>query len=437
VTQEVVDEDLVVHGSLPPTLHGLYTRNGSNPATGRSPHWFFGDGMVHGVRFDRGRASWYRNRYVATPLYEGRREFGEFDGAPGAAQSQSNVSVFAHGGRLLSLGEVGWPYEVSPDDLATVGPVALDGADGISLGPNVTAHPKRDPETGLLHFFGYGFTPPFLTYYVASADGRELLRAEEIPVGACTMIHDFAITETDVVFWELPVVFDLAAAASGSLNPFTWTPDYGSRLGVMPIGGDAGDLRWVEIENGYVFHGTNAHRAGDDIVLDVSRMDSVFDDGGDINESPSLLTRWTVGTGGDALTWSAETLSDIPLDLPEIDDRRTGRAHRVAWLVETYDADDGNLEFHGIGAYDVATGAVDRWTPGPAVQPNEVTFVPDSPDAGEGEGWLLTFVWDRATDTSALAVLDATDVTAGPVATVELPQRVPFGFHGTWLPEET
>ena len=437
VTEEVVTSELVVNGSLPSSLHGIYTRNGSNPATGRSPHWFFGDGMIHGVRFERGEAVWYGNRYVDTPMYREGREFGEFDGAPGAAQTQSNVSIFAHGGRLLALGEVGWPYEIAADDLSTVGPVELAGAGGISVGGNVTAHPKRDPATGLLHFFGYGFTPPYLTYYVASADGRELLRAEEIPVGAGTMIHDFAITESDVVFWELPVVFDLGAAAAGALNPFAWDPAYGSRIGVMAIDGAAADMRWVEIENCYVFHGTNAHRDGDRIVLDVSRMDSMFDDGGDLDDSPSLLTRWEIGTAGAELTWSASTLSDVPLDLPEIDDRFTGRSHSVAWLVETADTDEGNLEVNGISAYDVATGELDRWTPGPAQQPNEVTFVPDAPESGEGEGWLLTYVWDKATDASSLAVLDATDVSAGPVATVELPQRVPFGFHGTWLAGES
>jgi carotenoid cleavage dioxygenase len=31
-------------------------------------------------------------------------------------------------------------------------------------------------------------------------------------------------------------------------------------------------------------------------------------------------------------------------------------------------------------------------------------------------------------------ILDATDIGAGPVATVHLPRRVPFGFHGSWLP---
>ena len=179
VTEEVVATDLVVDGALPPSLHGLYTRNGSNPATGNSPHWFFGDGMNHGVRFERGQATWYGNRYVDTPMYREGREFGDFDGVPGYGETQSNVSIFAHGGRLLALGEVGQPYEVSPADLSSVGPVDLS-VDGMALGPNVTAHPKRDPATGLLHFFGYGFTPPYLTYYVASADGLSLVHREDV-----------------------------------------------------------------------------------------------------------------------------------------------------------------------------------------------------------------------------------------------------------------
>jgi len=440
VSEEIEATELVVRGSLPSSLHGLYTRNGSNPSTGNSPHWFFGDGMVHGVRFEKGKAAWYGNRYIGTPMYADGREFGDFEGIPGFEETQANVSVFAHGGRLLALGEVGWPYEIDPIDLSTIGATDLSG-DEFSLGGNVTAHPKRDPATGFLHFFGYGFTPPYLTYYVASADGQELIHRTDIPVDAGTMVHDFAITDRDVIFWELPVLFDLGAAAAGAINPFAWDGDYGSRVGVMPLGGTGDEIRWVEIENGYVFHGTNAFRDGDRVVLDVSRMNSMFDEGSDLNDSLSFLTRWEIDTGGAELTWSATRLSEIPLDLPEIDDRFTGREHSVAWLVETNDTAEGNLEFNnlefnGISAFDVASGVLDRWTPGPAVQPNEVTFVPESDSSGEGEGWLLTYVWDKATDSSALAVLDATDVSAGPVATVELPQRVPFGFHGTWLAGE-
>ena len=46
----------------------------------------------------------------------------------------------------------------------------------------------------------------------------------------------------------------------------------------------------------------------------------------------------------------------------------------------------------------------------------------------------MSFVHDDATNETVLAVLDATAVTAGPVAEVVMPQRVPYGFHAAWVP---
>ena len=85
-------------------------RNGSNPRSGTSPHWFLGDGMLHGVRIERGKAVWYRNRWVRTPLMEAGHRLRR--SIPGGTNNQSNVAVVHHAGRLLTLGEVGWPYEL-------------------------------------------------------------------------------------------------------------------------------------------------------------------------------------------------------------------------------------------------------------------------------------------------------------------------------------
>ena len=54
----------------------------------------------------------------------------------------------------------------------------------------------------------------------------------------------------------------------------------------------------------------------------------------------------------------------------------------------------------------------------------------------EGEGVIMTYVYDKAENSSSLVVLDARDVAAGPLARVKMPQRVPYGFHATWIPNE-
>jgi carotenoid cleavage dioxygenase len=361
---------------------------------------------------------------VRTPLL-GRGDIlgGGGSGPPGGANNSSNTSVVSYGGRLLSLQEVGFPYELSAADLGTIGPFDFGG----TLTTAMTAHPKRDPATGLLHSFGYGFVPPFLTYHVSDPSGV-VLRSEVVDVGASTMIHDFAITEQDVVFWELPVLFDLQAALRGEL-PFRWDPSYGARVGVMPLGGPATAMRWVEVPPVYVFHGTNAWREGEDVVLDVSVLATMFRDGGD--GGPLGLHRWRIGTGGQTLTFSSERLTERHIDLPTIDPRRLGRAHRYAYYVPTRD-ELGGFEFGGVVAWDAARQRADVWDPGQRFAGGEPLFVPDGP--GEADGWVLVFVYDKAEGTSHLALFDATAVAAGPVARVRLPRRVPFGFHGCWIP---
>jgi carotenoid cleavage dioxygenase-like enzyme len=67
VADEVLCVDLAVRGALPKELTGTYVRNGANPRPGSEPaHVFLGDGMLHGLRLENGRARWYRNRWVRT-----------------------------------------------------------------------------------------------------------------------------------------------------------------------------------------------------------------------------------------------------------------------------------------------------------------------------------------------------------------------------------
>jgi carotenoid cleavage dioxygenase len=63
----------------------------------------------------------------------------------------------------------------------------------------------------------------------------------------------------------------------------------------------------------------------------------------------------------------------------------------------------------------------------------EAVFVPRPGATIEDDGWLVTFVYDQKSQTSELIVLNAQDVTSQPVARVLIPQRVPYGFHGTWI----
>jgi carotenoid cleavage dioxygenase len=418
VARETEAFDLAVLGTLPADLDGLYVRNGPN-AFGGGGRWLLGDGMVHGVRLGHGAAAWYRNRFVHTGVLGG----ADPGGAPGSGDiaNTSNTSVRAIAGRLLTMQETGQPFELDQNTLDTVGPWDAHG----QLGPTLTAHPKIDPGTGRIHAFATQTRPPYLTYLVFEPNGN-LAHREVIDVRNPTMVHDFAITDRDVVFFELPAVYSVDDAVNrpGTM-PYRWQPEVGARIGVMPLDGRAADLRWVDIEPCYVFHATNAWREGSDVVVDVSRLPSVFADG--VTDGPTTggdLRRWRIGTGAGALTWRQEVLVDRPFDLPTIRPDSVGRPHAAAFYVTTRAA-AGGWEYAGIARLEPRSGSVDAWDAPAHLSAGEPLVVGLH---------VLTFVFDRTLSSSVLAVFEADHLSDGPIATVALPQRVPCGQHGTWLP---
>ncbi|ETK35082.1 carotenoid oxygenase family protein [Microbispora sp. ATCC PTA-5024] len=419
VPDEIDALDLPVSGSLPPELSGRYFRNGPNPLPGQDPgHWFTGHGMIHGIRLRDGRAEWYRNRWVRTPLLAGEGRFITDTGIDRTAVP-ANTHVVRHADRILALVENGLPYEMTPD-LETVGPCDFGGR----LTTAMTAHPKEDPLTGDLHFFGYGFAEPYLTYHRLSSAG-ELVESREIPVPGPTMMHDFAITRGHVIWLDLPVVFDVDFVGRGL--PYRWDDGYGARLGVMPREG--GPVRWFDVDPCYVFHVGNAHEDEHGrVVVDAVRYSpGAFATlwpriGGSANPAAetggAALHRWVL----DPATGVAkdERLDDRAVEFPTINDARTGLTGRYVYAV----ADDAVVK------YDTETGASLAHETGER-SPGEAVFVP-ADGGGEDEGWLLSIVGSE--HEAELRVLDASDLTA--VASVRLPRRVPAGFHGSWIPDE-
>jgi carotenoid cleavage dioxygenase len=407
-------------------------------------HWFTGDGMVHGIRLRDGRAEWYRNRWVRNERIA--EELGEAD--PGGPRTEGmdsapNTNVIGHAGRTFALVEAGSKPVELDDELRTVSRCDFDG----TLPNGFTAHPKLDPVTGELHTANYFWArPDTIEYAVVGPQGR-VTRREDLAVPGSPMVHDMSITERYAVFYDLPVTFDLDAAMSGASFPYTWNPDHGARLGVLPRGGTGTDaLRWFEVEPCYVFHPVNAYDevASDGterIVLDVIRHDRVFDRsrlGPD--ESRPTWWRWTIdlGVGGAGPTRVTETqVDDVAMEFPRVDERLVGRRHRYGFAagLRGHDADPG-VSFDGarIICRDTESDTLRAHELGPGRAAGEAVFVPASPEAEGLDGHLMTLVYDAATERSDLVILSAEDIEGGPVATVHLPQRVPYGFHGNWVP---
>jgi hypothetical protein len=56
-------------------------------------------------------------------------------------------------------------------------------------------------------------------------------------------------------------------------------------------------------------------------------------------------------------------------------------------------------------------------------------------DIVQDEAQVMSYVYDAERDLSDVVILDAQDFAGEPIATIRLPVRVPFGFHGGWAPD--
>ncbi|MEU3910252.1 carotenoid oxygenase family protein [Streptomyces sp. NPDC029721] len=432
VADELTATDLTVDGTLPPELTGRLIRNSHNPKPGVTPtHWFKGSGMVHGIRLREGRAEWYRNRWIRTPALDGAPYMTEH--GPDLTASTAGTHVIEHAGRLLALSEANFPFQLTPD-LDTVGPYDFDG----KLHSAMTAHPKSDPVTGELHFFGSSPFPPYLVYYVADADGH-ITHSAEVPGAGAALKHDFALTRNHVVFVEGTVTFD---PTEHSGIPYSWQDEQPARIGVMPRGAQGtAAIRWFPIEPGNMLHVANAYEdTHGRIVLEGPTVD---------REGFQLSWNWWVGAPGRGSEpnarsynrrWTVDlttgrvderVIDDLAIEFPTLNEDFLGVENRYQYAVSF--PDQHGFGGYGVVKYDRATGGRRIHQAGDARLPSEAVFVPAAGASREDDGYLLTVISDLKQDASQLLVLDAAGLDT--IATVHLPRRVTAGIHGSWIPD--
>ena len=431
VADEQTAFDLNVTGHIPDQLEGRLLRIGPNPvaADPATYHSFLGNGMVHGVALRGGRAAWYRNRFVRDDEVVAAKGWPPVSGPhseDAIGGGVANTNVIAHAGKTLAIVEGGnLPVELD-GELETVQRTDFAG----TLRSGFSAHPKRDPDTGELHAAVYGVGVERIQYVVVGADGC-VRKTVEVPVPGAPMVHDCAITKNYFLLLDLPVVLDRDALESGTRLPYAWHPEYGARIGLLPRDGGAADVIWREVEPCFVFHPLNAFEdAAGRVVVDAVRHPQMFaSERYRASEGPPTLDRWTIDPHGGPV--KEERLDDRPQEFPRHDERRVGKPHRYGYAVQV----GAGFRFEALLKHDLREGRTERHESGPARSFMEPVFVPRTPEAGEDDGWVLAYTYDADTHRSDVVILEARDFTAAPVATIHLPVRVPFGFHGNWIPD--
>ncbi|MED6225019.1 hypothetical protein PIB30_089715 [Stylosanthes scabra] len=465
-----------IEGEIPKAFpEGVYIRNGSNPLFGglkstksifgnSDSAWVEGEGMLHALYFKRksdendGGSSYtveYNNKYVETSSYKLEKQSSKPLFLPAVKgdslavlfslmlnklrfgenyKHYSNTNVFEHSRKFYSVAESHLPIEIDILTLNTLNQWDFNGTWNRPL----CSHPKRVVETGELVIFGVEATKPFLEIGIVSADGKELVHKVDIKLDRCCLCHEIGITQRLIEYEK----------------------EKYARIGIMPIYGNADSIKWFEVAPHSTFHVINSFEEGHQVVVWGCRaLDSIIPgpEGG-LNNDPKWFSRcyeWRLNMETGEV--HEKYLTDGPnqfMDFPVISESFIGIKNKYAYTqvvdpIATSDAgmpkygrlaklyfeeqlssegDDGEreeekvikVEYHEFESRNVfCTG---------------LAFVPKQDGLHEDDGWIIAFLHNEDTNVSQVHIIDGKKVSDKAVAKITLPCRVPYGFHGAFLP---
>ena len=427
-------------GEIPKELNGVLYRNGPNPQfPDTNKHWFEGDGMLHMFSISKGKIS-YRNRWTMTEVFKLERQAGKMlfrgfnDSTPqepttNISRNTANTNIVQYGGKLLALEEQSCSIEINPLDLSTIGQWDYDGQI-----QNMSAHPHFDATTGEMHNFAYTAGSNDINYYIFTLAGL-IKKTETISAPFSSLMHDFFITKDYALFPVHPLTFNMKRREQGK-PILMWEPGLGSHLGIMPHNGTANDIIWIEMNSHHVFHYMNAYQQENSIVLDglKSERAHLFPDANGnvpaLEESPPQLTRWVINL--DLKKVTETQLDSTPAEMPRFDERFTGLLYQHGYVVAKVDPKTSSFGFDAIMHYDLKNNIQKIRKFGKGSDVSEPIFVPREKNSPEGDGFILSVIYVPERNCSDLYILDAMNIDKEPLAIVQLPERVPNGFHGNW-----
>ena len=452
-----------VEGEIPAALTGTLFRNGPGLLDVQGQpvsHPFDGDGMISSIAFHQGRA-YYCNRFVQTEGYVAEKAAGKplYRGVFGTQKpggfwanlfdlrlkNIANTHVIYWGKKLLALWEAAEPHRLDPETLETLGLDYLDGL--LEPGDAFAAHPRIAPGQP-----DQGLEPRLVNFSVKTGLSSTITIHEFATSGSCVksyhrsipgfaFMHDFAITPNYAVFFQNPVGFNpfpFLLGLKGAGECVQFNPKATTKIILIPRHSDE-PIQSSEAPAGFVFHHANAFEQDGQVFVDSIVYDSfpTLDEGMtfeavDFDKVPAGQL-WRFELDLTAETAEATCLIARSCEFPALHPQQVGQPYRYLYIGAAH-APTGNAPLQALLKHDLATGEEQLWSEAPRGFMGEPVFVPRPGSSAEDDGWLLCLTYNAARQCSDLIILAAQDITAGPIARLQLKHHVPYGLHGSFTP---
>lgn len=463
-----------IDGQIPVELNGTLFRNGpgSLDINGqRFHHPFDGDGMICAFTFTEGQV-YFRNRYVRTPGFLAEQAAGKIlyrgvfgtqkPGGPWANAFDLKLKNIANtgvhywgnpgkpgvGDRLLALWEAAEPFRLDPVSLETLGPDSWNGL--LDAGQPFSAHPRIDPGSprtqGKRRFINFGVKTGLsstLSIYEFDEDGS-LAQQQHRTIPGFGFLHDFVITENYYVFFQNPVKFNplpFVLGLKGAGQCLAFDPKGQTQILLIPRD-PAQPMETLATESCFVFHHANGFEGtleqADQLIVDSVCYPSFpsVEPGADFLDTdfesvpPGQLFRFTADLR--AKTVRREALSLRPCEFPSLNPAQVGKDARYYYLGIT-DRPETNAPLQAVLKYDLRSGDRQTWSAAPRGFISEPLFIPHPAGVAEDDGWVTCLIYNAARHASDLVILSAQSLKE--VARIKLRHHVPYGLHGSFVPQ--
>ncbi len=285
----------------------------------------------------------------------------------------------------------------------------------------------------------------------------------KVDIPGFVFFHDFIVTENYYIFDRAPVKFDPIPFILGMKGPAECISFDGSKPAVLFIvPRDGSPVFEVPVDAHFNFHFSNGYEdKNGDIIFDVVYCDKMVISPTKDRKKPvwidldyakdvpySTLIRFTLSKDSISNKWKHTTkqISSTQLDFPSINPSVSCQKNRYVYA-NCGSSNVVSTPIQGVVKFDLEKMTETKWIGEPYEFLGEVVYAPrknkktpennSSDGAEEDDGYLLSYLFNGKTKTSEFVIFDAKDVSKGPISRQLTPTNIPYGFHGSFIPNLT